>query len=138
MGRYPDLISDLIGELTLDDHVIAAVVHPNVWFAHSEWQLRTWLSEALRSGLRLIPPVRGWQQAILASDLVIGDHSAVTGYAAAIGVPTLLAAFPRDEVAVGSAIDLLGRAAPMLDPLQPLPAQVHAAVGNTNQRAWPR
>jgi hypothetical protein len=128
LGRHPDLVSELVAELTMDDHVVAAVLHPNVWFAHGPWQIRYWLGDAVRSGLRLIPPVRGWQQAILAADVVIGDNGAVTGYAAAVGVPTLLAAFPSDEVASGSAIDVLGRSAPVLDRDRPFQEQIHAAV----------
>ncbi|RJO74840.1 hypothetical protein D5S18_15500 [Nocardia panacis] len=128
LWRHPDLIGRLLSELTADDHVVAAVVHPNVWFAHSPLQLRMWLADALRCGLRLIPPTRGWQQTVLAADLVIGDHGAVTSYAAALGVPTLLASFPPEEVAAGSAVDLLGRIAPRLNPERPLPEQISAAL----------
>jgi hypothetical protein len=135
LGQHPDLISDLVSELELDDHLVTAVVHPNVWFAHGPWQLRTWLADALRSGLRLIPPIRGWQQTILASNAVIGDHGAVTGYAAALGIPTLLASFPHDEIAPGSAIDLLGRAAPRLNPRQPLADQVRAAIAEHDRQS---
>ncbi|MFE3542896.1 hypothetical protein ACFXK0_08000 [Nocardia sp. NPDC059177] len=128
LGQHPDLINDLLSELTLDGHILAAIVHPNVWFAHGPLQLRTWLGDALRSGLRLIPPVSGWQQAVLASDIMIGDHGAVTSYAAAHGIPTVLAAFPRAEVATGSAADLLGELAPTLHPSQPLPDQLARAI----------
>lgn len=126
-GRHPDLLSELVGELTLD-HAVAAVLHPNVWFAHGPGQVRRWLGDALRSGLRLVPPFRGWQQAILAADAVIGDHGAVTGYAAAIGVPTLLATFPDEEIARGSAIETLGEKAPVLDQDRPFEEQIHDAI----------
>ncbi len=128
LGQHPDLINDLLSELTLDNHIVAAILHPNVWFAHGPLQLRTWLADALRSGLRLIPPVAGWQQAVLASEVMVGDHGAVTTYAAAQGIPTLVAAFPRAEVAVGSAADLLSDLAPTLDPLRPLPDQIAQAI----------
>ncbi|HEY3606153.1 MAG TPA: hypothetical protein VGL06_01570 [Pseudonocardiaceae bacterium] len=127
-GRHPDLIGEILSELTLDDHVVAAILHPNVWFAHGPAQIRRWLADALRAGLRLIPPERGWQQGILAADLVIGDNGAVTGYAAACGIPTMLAAFPDDAVAPGSAIDALGKAAPRLSVRGSLRAQLSAAV----------
>jgi len=130
LGRFPDLIDDLLSELTLDDHVVAAIAHPNVWFAHGPLQLRMWLADALRSGLRLIPPVSGWQQTIIASDIVVGDHGSVTGYAAANGIATLLAAYPRHEVASGSAIDLLGDLAPRVHPAQPLSEQIARAMAD--------
>ncbi|WP_446224772.1 hypothetical protein ACTWPB_06435 [Nocardia sp. IBHARD005] len=128
LGQHPDLINDLLSELTLDNNILAAVVHPNVWFAHGPLQLRTWLADAVRSGLRLIPPIRGWQQTVLASDVMVGDHGAVTSYAAAQGIPTLLAAFPHEEVATGSAPDILGDLAPTLHPLLPLPGQIAQAI----------
>ncbi|MFI5783839.1 hypothetical protein [Nocardia sp. NPDC051570] len=127
LGRHPDLIAALLGELTLDDHVVAAIVHPNAWFAHGQWQLRTWLADALRSGLRLIPPVIGWQHTILASSVVVGDHGAVTAYAASNAIPTLLASFPETEVAPGSAVDVLGRTAKRLDPLRSFSEQISTA-----------
>lgn len=101
LGRHPDLVDDLISQLDMDEHVVAAIAHPNAWFAHGPPQMRAWFTDALRAGLRLIPPERGWQQTILASDLVTGDHGSVTGYAAAHGIPTMLASFPREEVAGG-------------------------------------
>ena len=113
-GRLPDLISDLMAELTADDHVVVAALHPNVWFRHGPLQIRRWLADALRAGLRLVPPLRGWQQALLAADVVVGDHGAVTGYAAACGIPTVLATFPEQDVAPGSAIAEMGRAFPRL------------------------
>lgn len=129
-GQHPDLLTELTAELTLDDHVPVAVLHPNLWFAHGPLQVRYWLGEALRSGLRLVPPFRGWQQAVLAADVVIGDHGAVTGYAAACGVPVLLAAFPKGDVAPTSAIDALGRTVPRIDHHEPLQPQIRRAIEN--------
>jgi hypothetical protein len=127
-GRHPDVIGNLLAELNVDDHIVLAVLHPNTWYAHGPLQIRHWLSDYLRAGLRLVPPVRGWQQAIIAADVVIGDHGAVTGYAAAIGRPTLLAAFPDQDVAPGSAIEALGKSARRLDFRRPLRDQLKAAI----------
>ena len=127
-GRFPELPGELAAELTHDDHLVAVVLHPNVWFAHGPLQIRHWLGDALRSGVRVVPPHRGWQQAILAADVVLGDHGAVTGYAAAIGVPTMLATFPEDEVADGTAISLLGARASRLDHDRPFPGQLHDTI----------
>ncbi|TLF92480.1 hypothetical protein FEK35_30355 [Nocardia cyriacigeorgica] len=124
LGRNPELIDSTLAELPLDDHIVTAIIHPNVWFAHGPWQIRRWLADALRAGLRLIPPLQGWQATLIASDVVIGDHGAVTGYAAALSIPTLLASFPDHEVAPGSAAELVGRFAPRLDRRRALPEQL--------------
>lgn len=116
LGRNPSLIAQLLAELPGDQHVVAAVLHPNTWYAHGPAQIRLWLGDCLRAGLRLIPPAHGWQQAVLAADVVIGDFGAVTGYAACAGRATLLASFPEHQIAERSAMDELGRTAARLDP----------------------
>jgi hypothetical protein len=138
LGTMPDLPGHLLAELPVDRYVVAAVLHPNVWFAHGPRQIRLWLGDCLRAGLRLIPPAEGWQQALIASDVVIGDHGAVTGYGAALGRPTLLASFPVPEVATGSAIDVLGRTAARLDRRGPFEAQIQAALTDTTADRWSR
>ncbi|RZQ61244.1 hypothetical protein [Amycolatopsis suaedae] len=125
-GSRPGLIADLLAELG-EGHVVAAILHPNTWYAHGPAQIRLWLADCLRAGLRLIPPLAGWQQTIIAADVVIGDNGAVTGYAAAAGRPVLLAAFPEDAVVPGTAIDALGAHAPRLDPGSRFAAQLDAA-----------
>ncbi|WP_410595522.1 hypothetical protein [Amycolatopsis sp. lyj-23] len=128
-GRFPDLIARLLAELDLEENLVCAALHPNIWFAHGPAQIRLWLGDCLRAGLHLVPPVRGWQQALLAADVVVGDHGAVTGYAAAMGMPTLLATFPEDDVVAQSAIGALGRTAPRLDQHAPLAPQLrHVAA----------
>ncbi|HET6703969.1 MAG TPA: hypothetical protein VFH84_03300, partial [Amycolatopsis sp.] len=67
-------------------------------------------------------------QALLAADVVIGDHGAVTGYAAALGKPVLLASFPEDDVVTESAIGALGRTGRRLDQHRPLPSQLREAM----------
>jgi hypothetical protein len=129
-GRYPDLLSEVLAELPIDEHIVAGILHPNTWFGHGPWQIRCWLGDCLRAGLRLVPPAQGWQQAIIAADVVIGDHGAVTGYSASIGTPTLLATFPNDDVVPGSAIWELGKTAPRLNVSAPLRAQLDHALGN--------
>ncbi|MBB5808922.1 hypothetical protein F4560_008690 [Saccharothrix ecbatanensis] len=136
LGTMPDLPGHLLAELPVDRYVVAAVLHPNVWFAHGPHQIRLWLGDCLRAGLRLIPPAEGWQQALIASDVVIGDHGAVTGYGAALGRPTLLASFPVPEVAAGSAIDALGRTAARLDRRGPFEAQIRTALTDTATDRW--
>jgi len=136
LGSWPSLVRELLSELPIDSYRVLFVAHPNVWYAHGPWQLRSWLADATRAGLTVIDPLAGWQQAVLASDVLIGDHGAVTGYAAALGIPTLLATARSADVIDGTAIDMLARTAPRLDPHRPLREQVHAAMdGNQPERS---
>jgi hypothetical protein len=87
---------------------VAAVLHPNIWAAHSEWQVRSWLAG---SEVTVIPPEEGWRATMIASDVVVGDFGSTTQYAAAIGARVLLATCP--DVRDGSLADALRRAVPM-------------------------
>lgn len=128
LGRYPDLLDTLVAELSLDEYTVAAILHPNAWFGHGPRQIRCWLHDSLRAGLRLIPADRGWQHTLLAADVAVGDNGAVTGYAAAVGIPTLLASFPENDVVPGTAIETLGRLMPRLTTDEPLEPQIQAAI----------
>ncbi|MEV5239621.1 hypothetical protein AB0K89_10990 [Streptomyces cinnamoneus] len=127
LGTDPGLPARLVAGLPLDEYRVAAVVHPNVWFAHGRWQVRAVLAAALDGGLRLIPPERGWQAALLAADVVLGDHGSVTFYAAALGRPLLLAAFGEESVP-GTPMAELGRIVPRLEPHGPLGPQLERAM----------
>ncbi|MFJ8963283.1 hypothetical protein ACIRG5_28240 [Lentzea sp. NPDC102401] len=128
LGTWPDLTRQLLAELPVDEYQLAAIVHPNIWQGHGSWQVRTWLADSVRAGLTLIPPLEGWRAALIAADCVIGDNGATTCYGAALGRPTLLAAFPSDNVAAGSPVDALGRIAPRLDNRRPLREQIDEAI----------
>ncbi|MER5542745.1 hypothetical protein ABT072_09900 [Streptomyces sp. NPDC002589] len=128
LGRHPDLPVRLLGALPHDAHRIAAIVHPNVWSAHGSWQIRALQASALDAGLMLMPPVHAWRPALVAADVVIGDHGSVTLYGAALGHPVLLGAFGADAVP-GTAAHDLAAAAPRLDPGGDLAAQIEDAVG---------
>ncbi|MGK5529527.1 hypothetical protein [Streptomyces sp. URMC 129] len=114
----------LTAELPADEYRVAAVLHPNIWHGHGPGQVRAWLDRARRAGLVLIPPLEAWRQALVAADCVLGDHGSVTFYAAAIGRPVLLAAFPGADLDPGSPVAALGRAAPRLGPGDPLRARL--------------
>ena len=109
---------------------MAASLHPDAWHWHGPWQVRAWHADCVRAGLTLLPAAEGWRGALVAADLVIGDHGSVTLYAASLGVPVLLAAFARDEVSPGSHVALLGKTAPRLWPGQPLVPQVEHVVAS--------
>lgn len=88
-------------------HRVAAVLHPNIWATHGEWQVRSWLAGC---DVIVVPPEKGWQATMIASDVVIGDFGSTTQYAAAIGARMLLATCP--EVRHGSLAHALRETAP--------------------------
>ncbi|RNL86602.1 hypothetical protein [Halostreptopolyspora alba] len=105
LGRRPELPLRLAAELP-DDHVVAAVLHPGVWWAHGPRQVRAWLQH---HGLRLLAPHSPWPGMLVAADVVIGDHGSLSYYAAALGKPVLLAAGDLDDIAPGSQVEDLHR-----------------------------
>ncbi len=126
IGSRPLLPGALLGALPHDDYRVAAVVHPNVWFAHSPWQVRHMLADALDAGLLLMPPQGGWGAALVSADCVIGDHGSVTLYGAALDHPTMLGAL-GEETVPGTAVSELVRTAPWLTE-DGLRAQVERAI----------
>ncbi|MEU8545431.1 hypothetical protein AB0C81_00215, partial [Streptomyces roseoverticillatus] len=124
----PSLLPRLAAELPADEYRTAAVLHPNIWHGHGPGQIRAWLDRARRAGLALVDPLEDWRQALIAADCVIGDHGSVTYYAAAIGRPVLLGAFPGGALDPDSPVAALGRTAPRLRPYDGLRAQVDHAV----------
>ncbi|WP_406347060.1 hypothetical protein [Streptomyces sp. NBC_00648] len=127
IGREPGLPARLLAALPYDEYRVGAIVHPNVWSAHGPWQVRTAQATALDAGLLLMPPVHSWRPALVAADVVIGDHGSVTLYGAALDKPVLLAAFGSDAVPGTAGADL-ARVAPRLDPAGDLRQQIEDAV----------
>lgn len=124
VGRHDDLPARLARELPRDRYRIVAALHPNIWSWHGRKQVLAWFDDCRRSGVRILPAGSGWQTALVAADRLVGDHGSVTCYGAALGVPTILGAFPGEDVVPGSAVALLGSRAPRLDPSRPLEPQV--------------
>ncbi|MEU6485956.1 hypothetical protein [Streptomyces sp. NPDC046887] len=133
----PGLLPRLAAELPADDYRLAAVLHPNIWHGHGPGQLRAWLDRARRAGLTLIDPVRGWRQALLAADAVLGDFGAVSYYAAALGIPVLLAADGQDALDPEAPLAQFVRTAPRLDPFGPLPGQLDALLAGHRPHGGP-
>lgn len=129
LGRDPELPARVLAALPYDEYRVAAIIHPNVWSAHGSWQIRALLASALEAGLLLVPTVHAWRSALVAADVVIGDHGSVTLYGAALGKPVLLAAFGDDAVP-GTAIARLGQDAPRLGPREDLRLRVESAVAD--------
>ncbi|WNI32215.1 hypothetical protein [Streptomyces sp. ITFR-6] len=127
LGSEPDLLPRLLSQLPCDEARVGAIVHPNVWAAHGAWQLRTVQAAALDAGLLLMPAIHAWRPALVAADVLVGDHGSVTLYGAAAGTPLLLAAFGGDAVP-GTAVHDLAAVAPRLDPRGDLRQQVEDVV----------
>jgi hypothetical protein len=126
LGASPQVV-DTVVEAGYDTRL---VLHPNIWAWHGEHQLRLWLRKSLGRGLTLVPPLRAWRRELADAAYVIGDHGSVTVYAAALGTPTLLAAFPDDEVVPGSPAHRLGELAARYDPDVPVGVQLDKAAGH--------
>jgi hypothetical protein len=118
-GSHLELFERLVVEA--DERTkVAAVLHPLIQTTHGARQVRSWLAPALSSGLVLIPPEEGWRAAMIAADHVIGDFGSTTSYAAAIGRPVRLAAFPDQAVRAGSIAAAVTEIAPRLDHERPV------------------
>ncbi|MFD6096437.1 hypothetical protein ACFVWN_10540 [Nocardiopsis flavescens] len=100
-GVHPDLVGRLCEEAPAG-HVTALVLHPGIWWSHGPRQMLAWLSGARARGLRVLAPTSPWSPLLVAADSVVGDPGSVTAYAAALGVPTLLAGGGLTDVVPGS------------------------------------
>ncbi|MGW0806630.1 hypothetical protein [Nonomuraea sp. NPDC002799] len=127
-GRHADLLRRMLRELPGDRYRIAALLHPNIWFGHGVWQIRTWLADCLRDELALIPPEADWRGALVAADHVVGDHGSAAVYGTVCGASVLLVGDAGDNVDPESAGGLLASAAPRLRLDRPLPAQLRWAA----------
>ncbi|OKI36598.1 hypothetical protein A6A25_21225 [Saccharothrix sp. CB00851] len=125
--RAADVVRRLRLELPLDEYRIALALHPNTWFGHSPWQVGMWLDECARAGVVVLPPEEGWRAALVAADVVVGDHGSVTFYGAALGRPVLLAAAAPDAVDPASAVGRFIDKADHLALDRPLRDQLDAA-----------
>ncbi|WP_329321024.1 hypothetical protein [Streptomyces sp. NBC_01262] len=133
----PLLLPRLTTELPADEYRVAAVLHPNIWHGHGPGQIRSWLDRARRGGLTLVDPLEGWQQALLAADVVVGDFGSVSYYAAAHGTAVLLGAAPLAGLAADSPVADFVRRAPRLDPYEPLRPQLEALLATHHPLSGP-
>jgi hypothetical protein len=127
-GRRDDVLPRLLAELPSSEYRVMALMHPNVWFGHGSWQLRTWLADCLRRGLSLLPPEADWRSPLVAADWVVGDHGSATLYSAVAGVPVLLASFADEDVDPSSAMAELAAVAARLSSKRPLLPQLQNAT----------
>jgi hypothetical protein len=123
LGRDLELLERLVTELPREEYRVAALLHPHVWNAHGEWQIRSWLAGLMRSGLMLLSQFGDWVGALAAADYVVGDHGSVSLYGTMTGVPVLMAGMPEPAVDPGSPLAELLAFAPRLHAGRPLAAQ---------------
>jgi hypothetical protein len=127
-GQAAELHDRLLAEIPPDRYRVVSLMHPNVWYGHGPRQVRAWLGSAMKRGLGLVPPDAEWLGALVAADVVIGDHGSSCVYASAAGVPVLWAGDGADDVAPGSAAALLAAAAPRLLLDRPITPQLEGAT----------
>jgi hypothetical protein len=126
LNLHPDLPSRLAAELPRDEYRVALVLHPHIWTWHGRRQVSAWYGYG--EGVSLVSPEEGWRGVLAAADMAIGDFGSTTCYAAALGVPVLLASAGAGEVAPGSLAGYLGGRAPAMRPGQALEPQLRAAA----------
>ncbi|MHB9757249.1 hypothetical protein ACYBSK_22980 [Streptomyces sp. BYX5S] len=123
-----ELLERLVTELPPDEYRIALTLHPNVWNAHGAWQVRSWLAGLARAGLVLVDRYAHWEGALIAADVVVGDHGSLPLYAAAAGVPVVLAGAGDAQLDADSPMAQLRCRAPRLRVDRPLRGQLRRAV----------
>lgn len=128
LGQRPDVLHRITAELSPTRYRVVAVLHPQIWAWYGRRTIVQRHARCLRQGMRLIPPEEGWQAAVVAADRVVGDHGSVAYYAAAMGAPLILGAFPEDDIVPGSHVARLGVVAPRLDLTRPLSDQLDEAA----------
>ncbi len=129
LGATPRLPRMIAKSLPIDEFRVIVALHPNIWARHSRWQVLEWLSSCRRHGVHVAQDVDEWRAAVVAADLVIGDHGSVPFYSAALGNPLLLATAPEHTVDPLSPIARLLAAGPRLDLSGDLGEQIRTVIG---------
>ncbi|MDI2032283.1 hypothetical protein QFW96_26935 [Saccharopolyspora sp. TS4A08] len=129
LGAWRTLPLEMLADLPSDEYQVALVMHPNIWAWYGSRVVRNFFDRALDAGLLLIPPERGWHAALVAADVVVGDHGSLSLYSAALGKPLLLSAFGAEHVP-GTPVEELGRTAEHLVPGTGLREQVERALAH--------
>lgn len=126
LAKFPDLPERLLRELPAD-HRVVMTMHPAAWLEHGPRQVRDYLRTAREAGLDLIGPAKDWRPLLAAADVIVADHTSLTSYAAAAGVPVLLSHYAKDDIAAESVTAALAEVAPLYDPAKPLTEQLQEA-----------
>jgi hypothetical protein len=127
-GGNPGLLPQIMNQLSPRQFRVATLLHPAVWGAHGQRQIRAWTRDCQEAGMLLPGPGDDWRAVVVAADVLVGDHGSVTAYAAAIGLPILSRTTGEPQkVAPGSPQALAIAGAGQLDPSRSIRAQVLAA-----------
>lgn len=124
IATNPDLPLRLLDDLPWDEYRVALILHPNVWFGHSTWQVRAWMREALDAGLLLIPPHDSWRGTLVAADAFVGDHGSMLLHAGALGLPLAFGCTPNSELIEDGPSAEIEAQVPRLERHAPLVPQV--------------
>ncbi|TGB08292.1 hypothetical protein [Streptomyces sp. MZ04] len=124
LGQGWELLEQLVAELPRDEFRIAALLHPHVWNAHGEWQIRSWLAGLGRAGLTVVSQYSEWAGALVAADYIVGDHGSVSLYGAMTGAPVLMAGRTDAGLDPSSPLAELRAFAPRLHADRPLRRQL--------------
>ncbi|RSM49135.1 hypothetical protein DMA12_05335 [Amycolatopsis balhimycina DSM 5908] len=135
VGCEASLPKRLLAQLPADEYKVLLIMHPNIWSGHSPALIKLYLREELDSGLVIVPPRSPWEAGLIAADLVIGDHSSLSIYAAALGRRFLLAADGSPELVPGSPLERLCAEAPRLDPAGDLLEQIEGHLWSVPRRS---
>ncbi len=131
-GTDPTVFFQLVEELPRPEYLVVAILHPFIWHGYSRRQVLAWLARARELGLVVLPPEEAWRAALVAADVVAGDHGSALQYAAGLGVPTLMNTASVAGVRQGSLAELLSRTAAPLRLGHPLAPQVMRAEALTD------
>ncbi|MDT0342955.1 hypothetical protein [Streptomyces litchfieldiae] len=137
-GQTPELLARAVAELPSDTYRVAMLLHPNSWAAHGEWQIQTWLAGLCRAGLALISQHADFCGAVVAADVVVGDHGSLALYGAVGGAPVLLSAFPESGVDPAAPMSGLASFAPRVDGSRPLPRQLERGAARLGPERYRR
>ncbi|MBM9503671.1 hypothetical protein [Actinacidiphila acididurans] len=124
LGQTPDVLEKLMAELPRDEYRVAAMLHPHVWNAHGEWQVRAWLADLCRAGLLLVSQHADELGPLVAADYVVCDHGSMALYGAASGAPVLMGSYPAADVSPDSPVAELSSFALRLNCERPIRKQL--------------
>jgi hypothetical protein len=127
LGGAPHQLERLVEQLRGPGYRVVLLIHPNVFAAHGEYQLRAWWGHLVHNGLILTQAGQPWEPFLIAADYIVGDHGSVTLYGSLAGVPVLLGAYDEAHVHPESGAAALARIAPRLVGSVPVPEQLAQA-----------
>ncbi|MGW4109728.1 hypothetical protein ACWEFJ_02500 [Actinosynnema sp. NPDC004786] len=136
MATREDLVRRLVAELPRDRFQVVLVLHVNIWAERTRAAIEVAYGKELAAGMLIIAPDDSWQAAVIAADVLIGDHGSVVFYAGSLGVPLLLAADGSTEVDPASPIAALRDEADRLDVSADLRVQIESAMRRRDENRF--